>query len=343
MAANRRGERGTSLSPKRWPSPSPTAFRAAAILRASNGNRSAGAGSGSTPPRPLARSEWLAVGEVAGTAAGARILSAAAIDLVDIEALFGDRIESFREVRFDPATNAIAARKGRRLGAIRIATAPDPNPDADAIAAGLAEAVRRHGLALLPWPESAQALRHRAAFAAAHDPAIPSLDDAALLATIDDWLAPLLTGKRRLDAIEGLRGALDGLLGYEAMRAIDRLAPTHFTSPAGSTHPIDYAAPGRPSSRSPRAGAVRPKGASGGGGRARPTDAGDHQSSASPDPDHARPARLLGGVVARGGQGNARPLPAPPVARRPRRRPADAAHQAGKPLIWGARCAIGSP
>ncbi len=195
---------------------------------------------------PLARSEWLAVGEVAGTAAGARILSAAAIELSEIEALFGDRIEGFREVRFDPATNAITARKGRRLGAIRIATAPDPNPDAEAIAAGLVEAVRRHGLALLPWPDSARALRHRAAFAAAHDPAVPSLDDAALLATLDDWLAPLLAGKRRLDAIEGLRGALDGLLGYDAMRAIDRLAPTHLTSPAGSTHPIDYAAPGGP-------------------------------------------------------------------------------------------------
>ena len=40
--------------------------------------------------------------------------------------------------------------------------------------------------------------------------------------------------------------ALDGLLGYEAGRAIDRLAPTHFDSPAGSSHPIDYSAPGGP-------------------------------------------------------------------------------------------------
>jgi len=198
------------------------------------------------PASPLARSEWLAVGEVAGAAAGARILSAAAIDLTDIEALFGDAIEAFSEVRFDPAISAISARKGRRLGAIRLASAPDPNPDPDAIAAGLIDAVRRHGLALLPWPESAQALRHRAAFAAAHDSTIPALDDNALLATLDDWLAPLLAGKRRLDTIEGLRQALDGLLGYEATRLIDRLAPTHFTSPAGSTHPIDYAAPGGP-------------------------------------------------------------------------------------------------
>jgi ATP-dependent helicase HrpB len=67
-----------------------------------------------------------------------------------------------------------------------------------------------------------------------------------LLDTLDEWLAPLLSGKRRLDSIEGLRGALDGLLGYPATREVDRLAPTHFTSPAGSTHAIDYAASGGP-------------------------------------------------------------------------------------------------
>ena len=198
------------------------------------------------PTSPLARSEWLAVGEVAGAASGARILSAAALDLADVEALFGDRIESKSEVRFDPATAAISATRGRRLGAIRLSSAPDPKPDQAAIEAALLDAVRRHGLALLPWPDSALALRHRAAFAALHDPAIPRLDDAALLASLDDWLAPLLSGKRRLDPLDGLRGALDGLLGYEATRAIDRLAPSHFTSPAGSTHAIDYAAPGGP-------------------------------------------------------------------------------------------------
>jgi ATP-dependent helicase HrpB len=198
------------------------------------------------PTSPLARSEWLAVGEVAGAASGARILSAAAIDLADIEALFADRIEAWTEVRFDPATAAISATKGRRMGAIRLSAAPDPNPDQAAIEAGLLAAVRRHGLALLPWPDSALSLRHRAAFAAAHDPAIPRLDDAALLASLDHWLAPLLAGKRRLDPLDGLRQALDNLLGYEAGRQIERLAPTHFTSPAGSAHPIDYAAPGGP-------------------------------------------------------------------------------------------------
>ena len=71
------------------------------------------------PASPLARSEWLAVAEVAGAASGARILSAAAIDFSDVESIFADEIETYTDVRFDPATSAICATKGHRLGAIR--------------------------------------------------------------------------------------------------------------------------------------------------------------------------------------------------------------------------------
>ncbi|MEQ7874624.1 ATP-dependent helicase HrpB [Sphingomonas sp. ASV193] len=200
------------------------------------------------PTSPLARSEWLAVAEVAGAAQGARILSAAAIDEATVLDLFGEAVARFSEVRFDPASGAMSARKGRRLGTITLSSAPDPAPDAAAVEAGLVEAVRRHGLGMLPWSEAAIALRRRAAFAAIHDESVPDLSDAALLARLDEWLPPLLAGKRRFDAIDpsALRHALDGLLGYEAARTIDGLAPSHFTSPAGSTHSIDYAAPGGP-------------------------------------------------------------------------------------------------
>ena len=200
------------------------------------------------PASPLARSEWLAVAEVAGAASGARILSAAAIELSDIEQLFAADIDAYTEVRFDPATAAISATRGRRLGSIKLSSAPDPRPDQAAIEAGLLDAVRRHGLAVLPWNDAALALRQRAVFAAQHGEGIADLSDRALLDRLDEWLAPLLHGKRRLDSLSSgsLRSALDGLLDYEAGKAIDRLAPTHFETPAGSSHAIDYAAPGGP-------------------------------------------------------------------------------------------------
>ena len=200
------------------------------------------------PTSPLARSEWLAVGEVAGAAAGARILSAAAMTVEEVESLFADEIEPFSQVKFDPATAAISATKGRKLGSIKLSSSPDPRPDQAAIEAGLLDAVRRHGLSLLPWSETALALRQRAAFAARHDEDVPDFSDANLLGRLDEWLAPLLHGKRRLDAIgsSALNNALQGLLGYEAGRAIDRLAPSQFSTPAGSSHAIDYSSTSGP-------------------------------------------------------------------------------------------------
>ncbi len=194
------------------------------------------------PTAPLARSEWLAVADTQGSAAGARILSAVAIDQSTVETLFADRIESRRSVQFDFTTGGIQALRERRLGAIRLSSGPDSGADPESILAALLDGVREHGLALLSWGDGAQALRDRAAYAG-----VP-LDDATLLDRIDEWLAPLLTGKRRLDAIApgALADALRNLLGWDALQAINRLAPADFTSPAGSTHAIDYAAEGGP-------------------------------------------------------------------------------------------------
>jgi ATP-dependent helicase HrpB len=200
------------------------------------------------PLSPLAREEWLAVAETQGSAAGARILSAASIDRAAIERLYGGRIADQRIVRFDPATGGVVAMRERRLGALRLGGGPDDRPDARAIAEALREGVRAGGVALLPWPESAARLRERAAFARRFDASLPDLSDAALLASLDDWLPPLLDGRRRLDAITpgDLADALQGLLGWEGGRAVDRLAPDRLATPAGSTHPIDYAADGGP-------------------------------------------------------------------------------------------------
>lgn len=190
----------------------------------------------------LARAEWLAVAETQGAASGARILSAAAIDPTTVEALFADRIENRREVRFDKAAGAIVATRERRLGPIRLSGGPDSEPDPEAIAAALLAGVRDHGLSLLPWPASATALRQRAVYAGI------DLSDAALTARLDEWLPPLLAGRRRLSDIQSgaLYEALDHLLGWEGKRALDRAAPGHFTSPLGHTHAIDYAAEGGP-------------------------------------------------------------------------------------------------
>jgi ATP-dependent helicase HrpB len=200
------------------------------------------------PASPLAREPWLAVAEVGGSAAGARILSAAAIGEAMVESLFAGRIETGTQTRFDPATGGVKATRGRRLGAIMLSQGQDANPSPDEIAAALVDGVRTHGLDLLPWSDGATALRRRAAFARRHDPMIADLSDEALLASLDEWLPLLVEGKRRLRDIDpaALGGVLGVRLGWEGKQKVDRIAPERFDAPAGSSHEIDYEAEAGP-------------------------------------------------------------------------------------------------
>jgi ATP-dependent helicase HrpB len=200
------------------------------------------------PSSSLARSEWLAVGEVAGHASGARILSAAPIEEREVLGLFADRVETRHDGDFDPATGSVTPVRSRRLGAIRLTSGPDPSPDQAAIERALVDGVREHGIDLLPWDERGRQLRFRAAFAHGADANVPPLDDQSLLDGLDEWLAPLLTGKRRLGdlAPAALANALQGLLGYQALQQLNRLAPAEFATPAGSRHSIDYSATAGP-------------------------------------------------------------------------------------------------
>lgn len=195
------------------------------------------------PLSPLAREEWLAVGEVQGSAAGARILSAAPISEAEVLRLFSSHVKEHRTVRFRAETGGIEALRERRLGTVRLSSGSDDRPDPDAVVAALLDGVRQGGLGLLPWSDAARSLRMRAGFAG-----VETLSDAALLATLDEWLAPLLAGKRRLSDLDRsqLSGVLEGIIGWDGKQQLDRLAPPAFQSPAGSSHEIDYAAEGGP-------------------------------------------------------------------------------------------------
>jgi ATP-dependent helicase HrpB len=198
---------------------------------------------------PLASAPWIVVADAAGSAAGARLLSGAAIDAASVERLFADRIESRAIFAFDPASGGVTAESQRRLGAIMLGRSPAERPDPVQLRDALVDGVRQHGLALLPWGEASAALRARITFARQHGmDALPDVSDAALVERLSDWLAPLLVGKRKLgdltDAV--LCEALAYSIDWGLRRQLDSFAPTQFTTPAGSHHSIDYAAEAGP-------------------------------------------------------------------------------------------------
>lgn len=190
------------------------------------------------PASALTTSEWLAVGSAQGVAAGARIIAALPIDAADVPRWLDHRMERRHELRWKADGGRIEAMVELRLGAIVLSAVPDPDPDEAQIAHMLGERVRQLGLGALPLGASTQALLQRANYAG-----VASLSEDALLADVEAWLAPLLGGARSLSALsrDALHDSLRARLDHAARRALERRAPAQFATPAGTTHPIDYA------------------------------------------------------------------------------------------------------
>jgi ATP-dependent RNA helicase HrpB len=197
------------------------------------------------PASPLAREPFLAVAELTGAAAASRILLAAPIALVEIEARFADRIEERETVTFDASSASLRARRTRRLGAIVLNEQIKPiAPNADT-ARILAEGIVAAGLDKLPWSKAALQFRERIGFLrTAEGDEWPDFSNEALARETVHWLEPLLTNKTSRAEIgaDELSDALANLLSWILRRRLDDEAPTHFEAPTGTRVPLDYAA-----------------------------------------------------------------------------------------------------
>jgi ATP-dependent helicase HrpB len=104
--------------------------------------------------------------------------------------------------------------------------------------------VRARGITMLPWSDAATRLRSRVAWLrrAMPDAGLPDVSDAALLDSLEAWLAPMLAGKRKLDTLsaEDLSNAFAGLLDWPQRKLLDEAAPDAITVPSGMTRRLDY-------------------------------------------------------------------------------------------------------
>ena len=87
------------------------------------------------------------------------------------------------------------------------------------------------------WSKEAETLRQRLAWLHRGLGAPwPDVSDAALLAALDDWLLPFLTGEASFAAHRSGARCRDGLMSlvpHDLQRKIGALAPTHFDAPSG--------------------------------------------------------------------------------------------------------------
>lgn len=181
------------------------------------------------PGSPLAREEFLVIADAQGQARGARITAAAALSEIDLERWLSHHIETRRRLHWNGSR--IEPRLERRLGAITLASGPDPEPDSAAITDLLMQKAGEKLDDILPAD-----LLARARYAG-----VEALQPKALKTTMAQWLAPLLEGRRDLDiAGHRIKDMLLGLLSWDEREKLETRAPSHFISPASTTHAIDY-------------------------------------------------------------------------------------------------------
>ena len=198
---------------------------------------------------------WLVVWEVqraegrAADGTGAVIRSAAPLDESDALLAGEGLLATTRRAVLTDGT--VRVRRQRSLGAIELSSTPVAATRDDIVPAVLSH-VRSRGLEALQPSTAAQNLRARLGLLHRElgDP-WPAMDEPALLAGLESWLAPQLSASTapRLDRLD-LVAALRLLLPWPAASDLDALVPERLAVPSGSTSRIDYPAPdeeaGRP-------------------------------------------------------------------------------------------------
>jgi ATP-dependent helicase HrpB len=161
---------------------------------------------------------------------------AAPIDRAVLQARFPDRFVQEEGAAFDARTGAVLARRRLRFGPLVLEEQPLAKADPAAVAAALATAVAERGLRDLPWTAAARQLQARLGWMRrVEGDSWPDAGDAALAATVQDWLAPHLHGRSRLTELAALNLPdllLSGLPWAQRQR-LDAVLPARLPLPGG--------------------------------------------------------------------------------------------------------------
>ncbi|MGN7727052.1 ATP-dependent helicase HrpB [Luteimonas sp. 22616] len=188
---------------------------------------------------------WLVASELRFEARDALLLRAAPVDERLLRTAFASHFSDRDETRWDAARRALVAERVQRFDGIVLDARPAGRVDPAQAAQALTDAVRELGLDALPWNDGLRQWRARVQSLRDWMPdlGLPDLGDAALLASLDDWLRPAFAGATRLDALsaEALAEALKSPFDWSLRQRIDRLAPTQVDVPSGMQRRIEYA------------------------------------------------------------------------------------------------------
>ncbi len=198
----------------------------------------------------LMKHPWLVIADL-GSRQGQReerIYLAAELDPGLLDSVLSEQVSVVDQLDWDEREGVLRAERQRKVGELVLSREPLTGLDAAARTGALVNLVRRKGLELLPWtPELRQwqarvMLLRQLDLAAQGQSEWPDVSDAALLASLEDWLAPYLERVSRLShfASLDLSGIVHNLLKWPLPQRLDELAPHHIKVPSGSSVRLDY-------------------------------------------------------------------------------------------------------
>lgn len=149
-----------------------------------------------------------------------------------------------QNVSWNSREKKIVARNELRLGVLVIDSRPIDNPDRDEITAAICRAAVKEGLSMFDFSDDVARLQQRVATVAEWHPelTLPDVSADALLSTASEWLPMYInraTSAQELRKID-LCQVIEGIIGYELMQEVNRIAPTHVKLPGGRSVRIDY-------------------------------------------------------------------------------------------------------
>ncbi|AOR59823.1 ATP-dependent helicase HrpB [Pectobacterium parmentieri] len=194
----------------------------------------------------LSGNEWLLAPALLqnSQSADARILLALPLDIERLERRLPGLINERNVVHWDEEKGTLRASQRDQIGCLILRTCPLNKPSDEALQQAMLFWIREQGLKALNWDAAALQLRARLQCACQWLPEVdwPQVDDDTLLATLEIWLQPSLSGVRDLRALHqiNLSDALLRLLDWSLRQRLDSALPTHYTAPGGSRLPIAY-------------------------------------------------------------------------------------------------------
>ena len=194
----------------------------------------------------LGKNRWLAVAEVSAIVGGKGdiIRSAAGLD----EGLFASHLEDFvvaeTIAEWDRKTDRFVAEQQQKIGALVLHRKTLDKVPAVARQQALIRHLQSEDLRPLPWTADHHQWCARVLLLRANDKHAdwPDVSHEALLATLDDWLAPYLDKVNSLQDFKRLelQEILDALLPWDKHQKLIQLAPLRLKVPSGSSIAIDY-------------------------------------------------------------------------------------------------------